>query len=293
MTMNKEVRTLLGHELRAVPGEFSIVGRAVKYNSLSQNLGGFKEIIAPGCFTLSLADKSQDVFALVNHEYDRLLGRLRSGTLTLTDGPDALRFKVQLDKDSPDHQSVYSSVKRGDLSECSFQFGADKAGDLAETWDRSTDPPTRTVTRAKLYDVSVVLSPAYANGATVAEARAHRFPISGSNLDNAIKMLRRAAQIVSKEIRAQRGEMDQNDFASIGGHMQLAHELCEAACAVSGTARAIMDAYDDDDSISDELRSLKETHGVAHKALDVACDRCAATRLAHSSVADKLGRKKK
>jgi HK97 family phage prohead protease len=282
--MNIEHRSM---ELRTAGDEFALVGRAIAYNKRSQDLGGFVEIIAPGAFADSVS--SGDIKAYWSHQPSQILGRVRNGTLSLTDTAQGLQYKIQLNKDVRAHQDFYALVKAGTITECSFGFTVDE-----QTWDKSQTPTLRTVTKGILAEISLVSEPAYA-GVTSAEARS-RFAIPGSNLDFAIKTMRRAAQLAVTELRkaAQRGEMSQEDFASIGGHMQVAHELCEAACAVSGTVRDLMEDSDAIESLaddSDDFRSMKAAHAVSHAALEGAAERCAECRLKHGAVKTKARKK--
>jgi HK97 family phage prohead protease len=167
-----ETRTI-SLELRAGPA-FEVAGRAASYNHLSNDLGGFVERLQPGCFKRSLA-AGTDVKCLVNHDSNQILGRLANKTLSLEDTNDGLNFRCKLNPDSQAHRDLYASVKRGDLSECSFAFGVDDGGD---DFDSIVDPnfagrsiKRRTIRSAKLFDVSVVASPAYGNGATQVNAR--------------------------------------------------------------------------------------------------------------------------
>ena len=158
-------------ELRAATNAFEVAGRAASYNTPSSDLGGFVEKLAPGCFTRSLAS-GEDVKCLVNHDSNQVLGRLANKTLALSDAPDGLHFVCKLNRDSQAHRDLYASVKRGDLSECSFAFIVDgEDGQSFSAPDRN-GLLTRTIKRAKLLDVSVVASPAYGNGATSVDARA-------------------------------------------------------------------------------------------------------------------------
>jgi uncharacterized protein len=158
-------------ELRAATAAFEVAGRAASYNTPSGDLGGFVERLAPGCFTRSLA-AGEDVKCLVNHDSNQVLGRLANKTLTLTDAPDGLHFVCKLNEDSQAHRDLYASVKRGDLSECSFAFIVD--GDDGQSFSAPDGNGllTRIIKRAKLLDVSVVANPAYGNGATSVDARA-------------------------------------------------------------------------------------------------------------------------
>ena len=147
---------------------FQLAGLAAAYNRLSADLGGFKERIAPGAFTRALAS-SPDVTCLFNHDQSKILGRTKSGTLTLNDSPEGLRFVCQLDPNQQGHRDLYAAVKRGDISECSFAFNIDGNG---EQWEdvadeRGTRFVRRTLTNLKLHDVSVVTTPAYPGSTSV------------------------------------------------------------------------------------------------------------------------------
>lgn len=185
----RETRTALAGSIRTDESKFQISGIAAAYNTLSQNLGGFKEKIAPGAFARSLREKA-DVKCLLNHDPSLLLGRTKSGTLVLSDSPQGLRFVCQLDRTNSDHVNTYSAVKRGDFSECSFAFTVPAGGD---SWDDSDKPDLavyaiRTLRDVNLMDVSCVAYPAYAQG-TSASARAAQKPAvhSGRPLMNATK----------------------------------------------------------------------------------------------------------
>jgi uncharacterized protein len=169
-----EQRIFSGVQVRAAAGsDFALVGMAASYNKPSKPIPGgpngtFTEYIKPGAFGRALRNK-QDVKALFNHNANVILGRTKNGTLTLTDTPAGLAFRVQLDKRISTHVSIYASVKRGDIDECSFAFAVPKGGD---TWN--SDYSKRTLTDVDLFDVSVVTDPAYGDDATSVDARQKR-----------------------------------------------------------------------------------------------------------------------
>ena len=142
-----------------------LVGYAAIYDSRSEDLGGFREQIAPGAFDRAL-NEGHDVVALLNHNPDLLLARTPT-TLRLSSDKRGLRVEMDLDVESDEvSRRVLSKVKRGDLRGMSFAFQA-----RSEEWDHTTKPlPTRTLTDCDLFDVSVVVSPAYQ--ATQVSARA-------------------------------------------------------------------------------------------------------------------------
>jgi uncharacterized protein len=170
-----EQRTFSGVQVRAAAGAaFTLEGIAASYNKPSKPIphdprtgltGTFIEYIKPGAFARALRNK-QDVKALFNHNANVILGRTKNGTLTLTDTSAGLAFRVQLNPKMVSHTDLYASVKRGDISECSFAFAVPKGGDK---WN--SDYSKRTLTDVDLFDVSVVTDPAYGDAATSVDAR--------------------------------------------------------------------------------------------------------------------------
>ena len=133
-------------------------GFAIVYNSLSHDLGGFREMIAPGALTESLA-AGHDVRALYSHDPARLLGRTSSGTLLLREAAQGLAFAITL-PDTTLGKDLAVLLRRGDLNAMSFGFTV-----LDDSWQESQDGELhRIVRRLRLWEVSIVGNPAY--GAT-------------------------------------------------------------------------------------------------------------------------------
>ncbi len=162
-------RSMAAGNLRAA-GDFQLSGIAAAYNTKSSNLGGFVEMIAPGAFASALRGNA-DVKCLFNHDANAILGRVKNGTLKLTDSPEGLRYVCQLDKSNQAHQSLYASIKRGDVDECSFAFTVPDGGD---DWNSGSVLDSdgnscvlRILRNVSLIDVSAVVYPAYPNGTAV------------------------------------------------------------------------------------------------------------------------------
>ncbi|MFF3062630.1 HK97 family phage prohead protease [Streptomyces sp. NPDC057909] len=132
-----------------------VTGYAAKFNTRSQDLGGFVETIAPGAFTRAL-EESHDVRALINHDPNLVLGRTTAGTLRLTQDDIGLRYEVDLPNTTA-AKDLTESLKRKDISQSSFSFRA-----IREDWSYDTDGrELRTLQDLELCDVSPVTYPAY------------------------------------------------------------------------------------------------------------------------------------
>ncbi len=147
-------------------GRTVLSGFAVRYNTLSVNLGGFRETILPGAFdkVLSRQRGKQDVVALFNHDANQLLGRTSSGTLELSSDEKGLRYSVVL-PNTELGRTIAELTARGDLRGSSFAFTVDAKG---EQWAPGEDgKPLRSIREVTgLYDVSVVTHPAYPSSTT-------------------------------------------------------------------------------------------------------------------------------
>lgn len=144
-------------ELRAAgDGSRTLSGRIAQFNVLSDDLGGFVEVIRPGAFSDSLVT-NPDVRALWNHSTDHVLGRTISGTLRLVEDNEALNFELDIPKTSTGNDLV-ELVTRGDVTGCSFGFTVDEE----RLNYRGEELPLRELLKVSLIEVSIVTFPAYA-----------------------------------------------------------------------------------------------------------------------------------
>lgn len=153
--MTHEIRAGLPVEIRAddEAGTIKVAGYAAVFNEDADIGGYFIERILPGAFKEAIG--RDDVVFLVNHD-GLPLARTRSGTLTLKEDKRGLYMETELDPEDPDVRAIVPKMKRGDLDKMSFAFWPE-----TQEWDDSGDIPVRTITKARLYDVSVVTTPAY------------------------------------------------------------------------------------------------------------------------------------
>lgn len=170
--MERETRYYRPTELRAMTddGAPRISGYAAMFNSLSDDLGGFVEQIAPGAFSGSL--ETDDQRALWNHDTNHVLGRRSAGTLELHEDENGLAFTIYPPNTQAGRDAL-ELVRRGDVKEMSFAFTVESPED--EDWKTTQRQLTRTLRRVRLYEVSPVAFPAYPQTSAAVRSRVEDF----------------------------------------------------------------------------------------------------------------------
>lgn len=137
-----------------------LTGRPIVYNSRT-DLGFFDEVIDSGA--LNNTDLT-DVRFLVNHDTSKIpLARSRrnngSSTMQLSvdEGGMAIRAEIDIENNA-EARSLYSAVKRGDVTGMSFMFSVN-----SDEWDDlDSEHPTRHIRSiGSVVEVSAVTFPAY------------------------------------------------------------------------------------------------------------------------------------
>jgi len=146
-------------ELRANTESRTIIGYAAKFECWSEPImGWFREKIDRDAF--SECDVT-DVIMCFNHNVDSILARTTSGTLTLSTDDEGLRFEFEAPATSLGNDMV-ELVRRGDISKCSFKFTVEEDEWLYASKENGLEYDERTIRKIdKLYDVSLVVYPAY------------------------------------------------------------------------------------------------------------------------------------
>ena len=160
--MNKETRAF-NFEVRAEQDEQHgtfITGTPIVFDQ-ETDLGWCREIIDRGAL-----DKTdlKDVRFLIGHNTSMIpLARSRNNnensTMQMTVTDRGMEIRVDLDtENNADARTLYSAVKRGDISGMSFMFRVD-----GEAWeDIESESPLRRVTSiSRVFEVSAVAFPAY------------------------------------------------------------------------------------------------------------------------------------
>jgi HK97 family phage prohead protease len=219
MDRTRERRFTGSCELRAIApegdGRSKIAGHAAVFNSLSEELWGFREKIAPGAFKPALA--KSDIRALLNHDPNYVLGRTKSGTLRVQEDETGLAVEI----DPPETawaDDLLVSISRGDISQMSFAF---RVGE--ESWETVDGVNCRTILSFdEIFDVSPVTYPAY----LATDMALHIMPeVEGIDLRKV------AAAIVRVERRLR---PEPGDAATIKECIQILQSMCESPAQPSG-----------------------------------------------------------
>jgi HK97 family phage prohead protease len=192
--MKQETRNFdADFELRAEGDGMTFIGYAAKFNSPSEDLGGFVETIEPGAFRRSLRSRN-DVKLLVNHDTGRVLASTRSGTMKLYEDEVGLRVEASLPNTS-DGRDMAELLRRGDLNKMSFGFSV-----IKDSWNQ--EMTQRTLKSVRLFETSIVAFPAYA--ATEAMVRsldkvATRAQVNADALADAVLKLEEGSDLSDTE----------------------------------------------------------------------------------------------
>jgi uncharacterized protein len=161
--------------------EPKIVGHASVFDEWTTLYEGrywvYREIVRPGAFTRAIK-KKQDVRALFNHDANFVLGRTKSGTLSLEEDDRGLLSRIT-PPDTHAARDILTSIKRGDVTGMSFAFTPARAKKVKQTeqngvitienggeritqrYEGDTLIEERELLDLDLYDVSPVTYPAY------------------------------------------------------------------------------------------------------------------------------------
>ncbi len=177
-------------ELREAPaGSDSPVihGTALRFNKLSQNLGGFVERVNPAALRKTLADGG-DVVCRMHHDDRYLLGRTSANTLRLNPTNEGLDYEA----DSPGTswaRDLEIQLRRRDVRHSSFAFRT--VGDGGDDWSLTDNGfPLRTLLELQLIDTAPVVNPAYLDTSSAVRSLAGRLD---ADPDEVAEMLRTGA----------------------------------------------------------------------------------------------------
>jgi HK97 family phage prohead protease len=128
-------------QVKEVGADGSFEAILASYNT--KDLGG--DVIEPGAFAKTIKEHGNEVVLLYQHKTDRPIG-----TLTLIDGPDALRVKGKLLMELADAKNAYLLIKAGVIK--GMSIGYDTIKDQVENG-------VRLLKEVRLWEGSIVTFP--------------------------------------------------------------------------------------------------------------------------------------
>ncbi len=192
--MKQETRNFdANFELREEGDGMTFIGYAAKFNSPSEDLGGFIETIEPGAFRRSLRSRN-DVKLLINHDMGRVVASSRAGTMKLYEDEIGLRVEAQI-APTTEGKDLAILLKRGDLSKMSFGFQV-----MKDSWN--TEMTQRVLKSVRLFEVSVVSMPAYQSTEAMVRSldkAATRAQVDADALADAVLKLEEGADLSDNE----------------------------------------------------------------------------------------------
>ena len=159
----------------------TITGYAAVWNRMSEDLGGFREVIAPGAFARAL-ERGNTIKLLYDHDSAAVLASTANDTLEIREDDIGLHVWARVDMTDPDVQRVAAKLRSGIVDQMSFAFSMDADSD--EEWDYTAGMPIRTIRSvSSLWEASVVAFPAYTSTKVALLERARnagRLPLVGA-----------------------------------------------------------------------------------------------------------------
>jgi HK97 family phage prohead protease len=170
-TATKKEFRFLAQELRAAGTDAKprIQGYAARYGIKTQLQPGLREVIMPGAFRKTVANKDA-CYACFNHDPEKILGRVSAGNLRLRDDDTGLYFDCDIDLGVSYASDLYRNIQNQTISECSFGFYALKE-DFVED-DEDQGEILRELRECSVFDVSPVIEPQYQGTSVSARSRA-------------------------------------------------------------------------------------------------------------------------
>lgn len=152
----KEIR-LSNVTIEEIEDKMILEGYALLFNGetlIGDETHGFIEVIDPGALNTTAL---KDVPMKYNHmDSFLIIARTKNGSLKLTVDEKGLKVHAEL-IDTKSNEDIYKMVKNGLLDKMSFAFTVEE-----QVWNREGSIPRRLITKiARLYDVSIVDTPAY------------------------------------------------------------------------------------------------------------------------------------
>lgn len=151
--VNLEIRNSNTEE-RKIEGYAAVFSE--EFTQLSDRWGDkFFEKISKGAFIKTLGDNERDKLMLINHDWNRVVGRTNSN-LVLEEDEKGLRFTLTV-PNTTEGNDLLENVRLGLIKGCSFGFNITKQ---ITRWDEDWNF-YREITEVDLFEISATPIPAY------------------------------------------------------------------------------------------------------------------------------------
>lgn len=159
MSKQKEIRKIIATDIEARSieenNEKIISGYINKFNFKSQYMGFFEQV-AKGAFDKTLAD-GHNIYAMYNHNSDKILGSTRGSSLKLSVDEIGLKFELKINEQISYAKDLYELVSNKDIDGCSFGFYV-----IDDEWTVTEDKvDLRIIKEVELIEVTITPFPAY------------------------------------------------------------------------------------------------------------------------------------
>ncbi|GAA0857724.1 HK97 family phage prohead protease [Clostridium nitritogenes] len=197
MEKQKEIRKFITTDLKTRTEENSseriISGYINKFNTRSQFMGFYEEV-DNGAFDKTLAD-GHNIYAMYNHNSDKILGSTRSGSLKLNVDNVGLHFELRINPNISYASDIAELVKSGDLEGCSFGFWV-----TDDEWTYTEDKvDLRIIKEVELIEVTITPFPAYLDS----EASCRSFELHNKEVEKTNELRKLEKEIGLLEIEAE------------------------------------------------------------------------------------------
>lgn len=197
MEKQKEIRKFITTDLKTRTEENSsekiISGYINKFNTRSQFMGFYEEV-DNGAFDKTLAD-GHNIYAMYNHNSDKILGSTRSGSLKLNVDNVGLHFELRINPNISYASDIAELVKSGDLEGCSFGFWV-----TDDEWTYTEDKvDLRIIKEVELIEVTITPFPAYLDS----EASCRSFELHNKEVEKTNELRKLEKEIELLEIEAE------------------------------------------------------------------------------------------
>ena len=197
--MKKEKRSFPVHGLRAIDGKTPKITGHLPFNSLSHDLGGFKEIILPGSMTDTIQDDK--ILAFWGHNAEKPIGSTQNQSLILSETRKGLDIEIFPDLNVSWSKDAYFSVKNKTTTGLSFGFSV--------LQENMTSGGIRELEKIKLFEMSIVAMQAYPAATVQARNLKGKKIMSFKNINMAVRALLEIGENVLDEDRTHPNE-DEN-----------------------------------------------------------------------------------